>query len=466
MRFALYSAVARCQARRLRAVGAAAPLPAAGVAILVAVAPFALARVGGALGNELARSVVMDEVATALVLGPCLAAAAAGAVLAVSLPTRAGLGQQIAAGPCSDRSAIGAGLLLPGGLAALIVLPSLLSLSLALAGSFPGGYPAGLALAAAILAAVPAGAVVAEGVQIAVRGPRFRLLGIGIGIGAWMVVGGTMGAKTLGFLAPTSLALRGTASGWTALAAAAGAAASLSAAWVLLAAKRPEQRSRATRRRHLDFVWGYPVPAAAAALVLRRSDVRHANVAAVGFGATGALIAVASGAEPPGPFLLATTTTLLGSLVAALAGWGVLATGTWMWLGAPRGRRATAATVWQAGLVASGAPVAGVAAAAAIGSGFDWRTVGVVAVLVVAGAAVATIGGALVPWQGTGIGDQLSSFAAFAAVAIAASLVVGLIAPRLTTHGVPDPAVAFLLCGLLSAVAIGSLVRRLESGAR
>jgi hypothetical protein len=419
-----------------------------------------------ALGNELGGALASSEVTTALVLGPCLAAAAAGAVLAVSLPTRAGLGQQIAAGPCGDRSVIGAGLPLPSVLAALIVLPSLLSLSLALADGFPGGYLAGLALAAAIVAAVPAGAVVAEGAQIVVRGRRIRLLGIGIGLVVWIAVGRTMGATPLGLLAPVSLALRGTASAWIALGAAGVTATGLALAWILLAASRPEQRSRATRRRHLDAAWRFPVPVATASLIVRRSDVRQATIAALGFGTTGALVAVASGAEPPGPFLLATTTTLLGALVAALAGWGALAAGAWLWLGAPRGRRAIAAIVWQSGLFAAALPVGFVALVAAFGSGVDWRTVGVVAVLVVLGTAVATITGSLVPWQGDGIGDQISSFAAFVAVAIATSVIVGLIVPRLTSLGFPDPAIAILLCGLLSCVAIASLLRRLELGER
>lgn len=466
MRFVLSRSVARCQARRLRVVAAAAPLPAAIVVITVALAPVALSRVGEALGNELGSAFTSSEVTTALVVGPCLAAAAAGAVLAVSLPMRAGLGQQIAAGPCGDRSAIGAGLLLPSVLAALIVLPSLLSLSLALAGAFPGGYPAGLALSAAILAAVPAGAVVAEGVQIVVRGRRVRLLGMGIGLVAWIATGFAIGATPLGLLAPVSFALLGTVSAWIALGAAGATAIGLGIAWILLAASRPEQRSCATRRRHFDIAWRFPVPTAASSLIVRRSDVRQANIAALGFGATGALVAVSSGAEPPGPFLLATTTTLLGSLVASLAGWGALATGAWMWLGAPRGRRAIAAIVWQSGLVAAAVPVCFIAVIVAFGSGLDWRTVGVVAVLVVVGTAIATITGSLVPWQGDGIGDQLSSFAAFVAVAIATSCIVGLIVPRLTGLGLPDPAIAILLCVLLSCVAIASLLRRLELGER
>ena len=466
MRFALCRAVARCQARRLVVVGATAPLPSVILVSLVALAPFALARAGETLGGQLSGTVASSEVATALVLGPCLAAAAVGAILAVSLPTRAGLGPQIGAGPCSDRSAVGAGVLLPAVLATLIVMPSLLAVSISLAGAFPGGRLAGLSLAVAILAAVPAGAVVAEGAQIAMRGHRIRLIAIGVGLVAWIGVGGVMGAAPLGLLASVSLAFRGMESAWIALAEAGVAAAGLGVAWFLLAASRPERRSRGARRRRSTSTWRFPVPAAVSSLVLRRSDVRHATGAAIAFGVVGAMVAVASGAQPPGPFLLATTTTLLGSLVAALAGWGVLRTGAWLWLGAPRGRTATATTVWHAGLVAAAAPVAFVAVVATVASGVDWSTVGVVVVLVVSGTAVATVGGSLVPWQGDGLGDQAGPVAAFASVAVASSLVVGFVAPRLGARGVPDPAIAVLLCVSLSCIAVGGVVRRLEIGGR
>lgn len=466
MRFVLSRAVARCQARRLWAVAAAAPVPAAVVIALVALAPLALARIGAVVGDDLAAAAVSVELTTALVLGPCLAAAAAGSVLAVSLPTRAGLGQQIAAAPCGDRSAIAAALLLPATLAAIVVLPSLAALTVALASSFPGGRTAGLALGAAILAAVPVGAVAAEGVQIAVRGRRIRLLGFGLALAAWLAAGGAIGATSLGLLAPVSLALQGAVSAWVALAAAGAVAMSFGGAWILLAGARPERQPRAPGRRRLAAAWRFPVPAAACSLVVRRSDVRYAMIAALGFGAAGALVAVLGGSEPPGPLLLATTTTLLGSLVAALAVFGILALGSWLWLGAPRSRRAIAAMGWFVGLAAAAAPVGVVAAAAFIASGADGGTVGTVAVLVVMGAAVATIAGSLVPWQGESAGDQLSSLAAFVVVAVAASFTVGLVAPRLAAFGVPDPLVAVLLGGLLSSVAITILVRRLESGAR
>ena len=466
MRFALSRAVALCQSRRLRNAASSAPLPSAVVLGLAVVAPFVLARIGRALGDELVVSVTSREIANALVLGPCLAAAAAGAAIAVSLPTKSALGQQVAAGPFGPRSALIASLPLPAALAAFVVLPSLLSLSVTMAASFPGGWPSGLALVAAILSAVPAGAVALEAVQIAVRGPRRRLSAVGLGVGAWLLVGGIAGAVSLGPFAPAARAMRSTGSAWAALVTSGATTIVLAAAWIELASERREPCARATRRRHLDVVWRCPLPAGAIALVWRRTDVRRGAAASACFGVAGAVAAVAAGATPPGPFLLATTTTLLGALVAALAGWGGLVSGIWLWRGAPRGRRTIATTTWLAGLVAVATPVALVGAIAGVWSGVDAQTVGAVAVLSVTGVAIATVAGSVVPWRRDGLGDQVSSLSAFAAAAVGISLAVGFVAPRLAAAGVPDPATAVVLCCLLSGLAVGMLAQRLEREGR
>jgi len=465
MRFALSRAVAGCQARRLRTIVAGAPIPSAIVVAVVALAPLALARVGSALGSELADGLDSPAITDALVLGPCLAAAAAGGVLAASVPTRDALGQQIAAGPIGNRSVTCSLILLPATLAALVCVPALVAFALSVASSSPGGQAAGLPLGAAILAAVPVGAVVAEGLKIAAWGHRIRLLGLGLGLGAWVVAGRAVGATPLGFLAPVSLALRGAAPAWVALLVACLVAVSFGTAWIILASTRPERRSRARERRHVAAAWWFPVPAAAFSLLARRADVRHANVAAIAFAVVGLMVAVAGGTPPPGPFLLAGTTTLMGSLVVALVGFGVLANGSWIWLGAPRNRGSLAAMTWLLSLAAAMAPVAAVGALAAVASGVDRSTTGVVVVLTVVGTAVATVAGSLVPWRGEAIGDQFSSVAAFVAVAIATSLAVGLVAPRLTALGLNDPEVAILLCCLSSFAAVGTLARRLTTGA-
>jgi hypothetical protein len=466
MRFELCRAVARCQGRRLLQAMRSAPLPAAIVASLIFFAPIALARVGAMLGKELAPASATSVVATALVLGPCLAAAAAGAVLAISSPSRAGLGQQIAAGPCGDRSAIVAPLLLPVLLATVFVLPSLVALTVSLAGPLPGGHGAGLALSAGVLAAVCVGAVACEGAQIAARGTTSGLLAFGIGACAWMALGRAMGMTALGPLAPVGLALRGVVSPWVALAAACAVAVGLGYTWLVVASRRPERRHRTIRRRHFDAAWRFPIAASALSLVARRTDVRRASVAALGFGLTGALVAIIAGSASPGPFLLATTTTLLGSLVAALALFGILLSGSWMWLAAPRGLGSLAARAWLVGLVAAAIPVGFVGVCSAVTSGVDASTAGVVAVLVLMGTAVATIAGSLVPWRGDGIGDQLSAVTAFMVVALATSFAIGLVAPRLTTLGLPDPGIAIVLCGIFALGANAILVHRLHGGAR
>lgn len=466
MRFVLCRSVARCQRRRLLSAVRSAPLPAAVVAAFVLLAPIALARVGAALGSELAGASDPTAVASALVLGPCLAAAAVGGVFALSLSARAGLGEQIAAGPIGDRAAVVAPIALPGALITLVVLPSLMSLSISLASSLPGGGASGIGLGAAVLVAVPLGAVAAEGVRIAVRGKRRGILALGIGAGAWVALGGAKGTPPLGPLAPVALALEGSASPWLALVTAGVVGSGLCLAWITVAGTRREPRQNPGHRRHFEAGWRFPTTAAVFSLVARRPDVRRATLAALGFGLAGLVVARLAGSASPGPFLLATTTTMLGSLVAPLALFGILASGSWIWLAAPRRLGRTAATAWLAGLSAAAIPVSAVGVSAAVASGVDRSSVGAVAVLVVLGVAVAMTTGSLVPWRGDGVGDQLNAVAALMAAALATSFAVGLVAPRLATLGLPDPGIAALLCASFSLLGNATLSGRLERGRR
>lgn len=466
MRSPLCDAVARCHARRLGKTVATAPLPAAIVAILVVLSPLALVRVGRAVGGALAGVVDTGGVADALVLGPVLAATVAGAALAVSLPGRSALGQQVAAGPCRGRAAIVAGLLVPALIGALTVLPSLVAACVALSRELPGGQTAGVALAVAAIAAVPAGAIVAEGALAAARGRRRRSLVIAGGTLAWAVTGAASGVAPLGPLAPVGAALRGSGSAWFALAAACGAAVALALAWVTLAATRPEKRSRPARpARRLVRRGRFPVPAAVAVLLMRRDDVRLATTGALGFGAAGIAIAAAAAAPAPTPFLLATTTALLGSILCSLAVCGLLLNGRWLWIGGPGDRRVIGLAACLVGLTGSAFPVAVVGTGAMAASGASWTAVGGVAAFVVVGSAAALLAGALVPWSDEGVGDQLTTFAAFAAIVIAASLMIGLVAPRLVSLGLPDVAVVVVVCGASMGAARHALGRRLGAGA-
>lgn len=460
MRFALCSALARCQARRLRTTVAMAPLPAAIVAVLAVLAPVALSRVGRAVGSELVGVVGAGGVSDALAIGPMFAASVAGAALAVSLPGRSAVGQQVAAGPCGDVAVIVAGLLMPVLICLFTVLPSLLAVCVALADELPGGRTAGVALAVATVAAVPAGAVLAEGVLALARGRRRRLPAMACGVLVWAVTGAALGASSaaivLGPFAPVAAALRGSGSPSIALTVACACLVALDLAWVYLAAARPERRSR-TPRSVTRIVRGkrFSVPAAIAVLLTRRDDVRLATIGALGFGAAGIAIATATGAPAPTPFLLATTTGLLGSILCSLAMCGILLRGSWLWMGGARDRRVIGPAACLIGLIGSAVPVAVVGVGALITSGAPWSTVGVVAGIVIVSSATALVAGAVVPWSSEGVGDQLTTFAALAALAIATSVTIGMVGPRLVARGLPDAAVVILVC----AASIGAALR-------
>src|SRR4051794_367396 len=165
----LSSAVGLCQLRRLRRVAAAAPLPAAAIAIGILIAPIALLRVGATVGSVIASS-GSTEGSVALTLGPVLAAAVAGALLALSLPGREALGAQIAAGPVGARRVVSALVLVPALGLGLVLLPSLVAMCVGVGRASAGGFWSGLALAGAVLAGIPAGAILAEGGLAATRG--------------------------------------------------------------------------------------------------------------------------------------------------------------------------------------------------------------------------------------------------------------------------------------------------------
>ena len=162
--------------------------------------------------------------------------------------------------------------------------------------------------------------------------------------------------------------------------------------------------------------------------------------------------------------MLGATTALLGSVLCPLVVGGVLDEGRWLWRSAPVRSGAIARSFTLASTGAAALPVAVVGSAAAVVSGADARIVGIVATLVLNSSCVALLAGALLPWRGAGAGDQLTTIAAFAALAIATSFVVALVGPRLVSLGVPDPAVVAAICLVFLAAALGALDRRLGAG--
>src|SRR5262249_837253 len=128
------------------------------------------------------------------------------------------------------------------------------------------------------------------------------------------------------------------------------------------------------------IVWGGTgtTLAAVIALLTRRGDVRLATAGAIAFGAGGVAMATLSGAPPPAGLMLGATTALLGSVVASLACCGALRDARWLWVGAPRSRFDLACSAWLVALVVTLAPVAGIAAGAAVTERVSWAEVGTV----------------------------------------------------------------------------------------
>jgi hypothetical protein len=196
-------------------------------------------------------------------------------------------------------------------------------------------------------------------------------------------------------------------------------------------------------------------------LLVRRTDVRLSTAAAVGFGLGGVLLATVTDAPAPAAFMLGTTTALLGCIVPSLATCGGMCVGRWLWLAAPCPSATIGRSAWGVALVLTTLPAAVVGGVALAVSAASWSAVGTVAIVVVLAADTAAIAGVLVPWRG-GAGDQLATFAAFGALAIATSLAIGVVAPRLVAFGLPDAAVALAACLGGSATATVVLRRGLE----
>ena len=388
----------------------------------------------------------------------------AGAALAASLPGQSALGHQIAVGPFDRVTSIVAVILVPLLVLGLVGLPSLLAACIGLATGLSVGSVAGVALAASVVVAVPAGALVAEGGIAAARGSRDRPAAILCLALAWIGIGLVLGAAPLGPLARTAAALDDPRQAWVALATSCASGIALVCAWLLLAARRPERRAARSRTAR-SLVRGRhgAIPAAVAALLVRRSDVRFAAAGAVLFGAAGVLLSAIASAPAPVAFLLGSSTALLGAVFCPLVTCGALLDGRWLWRGGSRHHVTVAGAAALVATIGALLPVAVVGLAATVAARPSWSPVGAVATLVAVGSAAALAAGALTPWAGSGIGDQLTTFAAFAVIAIATSLVVGVTAPRLVALGIPDLVLAVLLSALSIGLATRAVGRRLGS---
>ncbi len=456
--------VLRCQRRRVVSALRAWPLAGALAPVLVAASPLVAWRAGRALGSLL--QPVLDDagLATLVVLGPISAGAAAGAVLCLTSPGNRALGSQLAALPVGARSLLVATVVVPAFAAAALALPAALAFAVAFGAESPGGPTAGVALVAGTLVGAATGAAVAESVLHAAAGERRRgVSGALAAAAAWGAAGWLQQEPLAGPLALAGAALSGRGNAVAALGVALAAAVLYGAAWLELAARRSERVTpgRVARHRRRPGPAVPALPAAAMLLLGRRRDVRLALLAGVGLGLAGVALAQRSRVPAPGPLHLGVGSTLLAAAFAPLVVGGLLTTGRWAWACAPRGRLLLCSVFVAAAQLAALVALTPVLTAAALVSEAPARAVGEVVLVACGLAAAAALAGALVPWRGATMGDQMASFAALAACAGAFSVSIGTAGPRLAAAGIPDAAAAVALLAACTCVSLAAIVRRL-----
>lgn len=442
--------------------------PLAGVlALALATAsPLVAWRAGQALGSLLRPAFEDAGVSVVLVLGPVSTGAAAGAALCLTASGRRALGPQLAALPVGVRSVLVATVVVPALAAVAIALPAALAFAVAFGAASPGGPAAGVALVTGALTGAAAGATLAESGLHTAAGARRRGLGVLLAVVAtWVAAGWSQQAPLAGPMAAAGSALTGRTHPSAALAAALAAAAVYGVAWLELAARRPERSAASPggRRRRVPHPPAAALPVAAIALLGRRRDVRLALLAAIGLGLGGVVLAERSGVPEPGPLHLGAASALLAAAVAPLVVGGLLASGRWAWGCAPRARVLPCAALVAAAHLALLAALAPVLAGAALVSGASPSAVGEVLLVAAGLAAAAALAGALLPWRGATMGDQVASFAALAACAAAVSVAVGTAGPRLAAAGVPAAVAAASLLAACTGVSLAAVVWRLRA---
>ncbi len=426
-------------------------------------APLASWRLGHALGTVL-RPLLQDPAfASRLALAPAVAGASAGAAVCVTTAGRRSLGPQLAALPVGPRAALFATVLFPACAALAVGLPAALALAVPLGAASAGGVIAGIGLVAAAGTGAAAGAVAAESVLHAWSGAPHRGLASLLSLGAaWTGAGTLLGSAELGPLAPVGAALAGGADAALALTAAVGAAVLGGLAWLELAARRPDRMpaARSSRRCRVSGPLVTALASAATVLLVRRRDLRLAVSAAVGLGLGGVVLARGAGVPAPGPLHLGASTTLLGAALVPLVVGGVLGAGRWTWACAPRGRMLPCVALVGAAHAVLLAALIPILALSAVVSAVAPHALAEVAFVALGLAAAAALAGALVPWRGATMGDQVASFAVFAACAGLLSAAAGVAGPRLVAAGVPDAPAAACVLVAAAAVSLGALTRR------
>jgi hypothetical protein len=444
-----------CALRRLRRAAASVPLLAAALVLLALVAPYLLVRGGGRAGAAAAAFVHDPRSARALLVPLLFAAAGAGATLTLLTPGERELDPQLRAAPIARWRLVVATTVVPLGLVSLAVATLVVAAAVPFAAHLPGGRLAALAALAACAAACAVGAALAEAALAASR----RALHAALGLAAPAIAAAVDPLEAVAHAALVPSAAPGAAirAGLVWLVA--------SAVWLVLVVNRPPPR-HGSGRRPLLRVPARPVVAwHATALVryARRSELRQAALAGVLFGCLGAAL-IGAGSTGGSALVLGSLTALLGGCAFPLAQHGLDLCARWLWLSSRGSAGGAPAAGAAAAALLAAATVAAVAVPVAVATTANGEAVGGVAVAAAAGIAVALVAGAVLPWRGDRLSDQLSSFGVFAGLSLCLSFAVGAVAESALAV-LPD---ALFAAGILVAtfgtallLAAGSF-RRLE----
>lgn len=434
----------RALARRARAH----PVWAAALGVAALCAPLGATAAGRPLGRALGPALLDPVVARAFMAGLVLTTLAAGLSLGLVVSGAGVLGGQVGSAPASvlDRAA------------AVLTLPLGGVMAVAIAVGLPAGVPivraapGGLASLPGVLLGL-AGAVCAGGVLSACLRARSSSAPA-----TCVAAGLSFGATLLpAFVAADALAGR-THPATAMLVAATGAALSLSA-WALLVAAPHEDRARGGGSWPLPASRAGATAIAAGLLLLRRHDLRSALLGGMVIGVAGIGIARLGSAPPPAAVLLATTGAAVTLAPCGLAVGGAVRAAEHVWSLVPD--RGTIAGVWLfASAVVTSAPAVAVCLVAlGVEGGGSGGSVEIALALAAGAWGAAVLAGTIVPWRSAGLAEQAASLGACAVLWGSLSVLIALAGPRAADLGIPPAAIVGSILGIVVASAYHGLRR-------
>jgi hypothetical protein len=267
-----------------------------------------------------------------------------------------------------------------------------------------------------------------------------------------------------------ALAVAGRETTLAALAVTIGTAVLGAIAWLVAAGVPPRRACRRRARERSGLLLPRRAGAcafeAARRVLWRRGEMRAAAAAGLALGLAGAVAGLLLDAPPALVLAQAAAAPILAGALAPVAAAGLARRGGHVWSIAPAGTWRPA-VAWSAAalllhallvavVVGACVPLAGASAGDAAGA--------------LQGAALAgtagLLAGAVVPWQGDRLGDQLVSLAAFGCAAVLAGGLAAAAASPLGAAGLPPVAAAVATTAALAAGGATGLRCRLDGAAR